>query len=349
MKRIDPVPSTERLQITVPPETQATVRADRLVKQHLPFLSRRTIENWFALKAVRIQGRPISKGYQAAAGQVLEIQLPAPLAEVPLPDPEVPLSIVYEDPELLILAKPGLLPTHPLDPFEKGTLVNALRAVFPRIQGVGDRLLEPGLVHRLDRGTSGLLAVTLTQTSWNQAKKDLAARKWEKTYKALVRGRVETPLFIDLPLAHDPKDEGKMKVVSPEDRKIRGRPYPALTRIRPLKVFPDHTLVEIDLVTGVTHQIRVHLAWAGHPLVGDERYGGPPAPLYGLPEGRFFLHAARLSLPHPKTGQKMSFALPLPEDLKGVVFRVHTETMSKSSRGMKNRRRFPSPRRAHTM
>lgn len=322
MNRSEPVQETERLRINVPEDIKTIVRADRFLKRTLPYLSRKTIEDWFDRKMVRLSGRPLLKGDKPTPGAVLEVLLPAPLSAVPLPDPRIPLMVLYEDPHLLILAKPGGIPTHPLDPFEKGTLVNALTAAYPRIRGVGDRLLEPGLVHRLDQGTSGLMAAALTQEAWNQMKKDLAARRWEKSYQALVKGIIDRPLEVKLPLAHDPKDARKMKVIRNGKEKIRGRAYPAFSRVRPRQTLSGHTLVEIDLITGVTHQIRVHLSSTGHPLVGDELYGGPPAGEYGLASGRQFLHASRLSLPHPKTREYKTFTLSLPDDLKAVLTRL---------------------------
>ncbi|MEW6188246.1 MAG: pseudouridine synthase, partial [Thermodesulfobacteriota bacterium] len=244
---------------------------------------------------------------------------------------------------LLILEKPGLIPTHPLNPFETGTVANALMALFPQIGGVGGKPFEPGLVHRLDRGTSGLLALAMNEKSWTQMKEDLTRRRWKKTYWALVEGVLNGAKTISLPLAHDPGNNQKMKVIRSEKDKRRGRVYQALTRVRPQKVFKNHTLVEIDLISGVTHQIRAHLSAVGHPLVGDILYGAHPpdhSPDYPtdfspdhppddppsdptdlplLPPGRFFLHAGRLSLPHPMTREPKTFSTPFPQDLRRVL------------------------------
>ena len=226
---------------------------------------------------------------------------------------------MFEDQTLVIVDKPGLMPTHPLSPFETGTLANILVTHWPQMVGVGNKALEPGLVHRLDKGTSGLLVVALKQAAWERLKKDLGARKWEKTYQALIEGVFPKPMTISLPLAHDPSDDRKMKVIRSPGDKRRGRIYRALTQVRPIKKFKEFTLVEIRLITGVTHQIRAHLSSQGHPVAGDTLYGSKAGQKLGLPLNRFFLHACSLSLPHPITRKKITCSSELPEDLQEVL------------------------------
>jgi 23S rRNA pseudouridine1911/1915/1917 synthase len=251
------------------------------------------------------------------------VLLPGPLNPFPLPDPSCPKPTGYfEDASLLILEKPGLLPCHPLSPFETGTLANALIHYWPQTLGLGSQPLEPGLVHRLDTGTSGLLAVALTPDSWTSLRLDLKERSWKKTYLALVEGNLAKPLTLSLPLAHDPRDRRKMKVLSHPKGSRRGQIYRADTRIRPLTPYPAHTLVEVDLLTGVTHQIRVHLASCGHPVAGDALYGSTAGPELGLEEGRFFLHAHKLSLPHPINRTPLHFQSELPRDLQQGLSRL---------------------------
>ena len=212
-----------------------------------------------------------------------------------------------------------MIPTHPLSPFETGTMANALVSNWPQTIGVGNKPQEPGLVHRLDSGTSGLLVAALEQGIWLQLREDLAARRWEKTYQALVEGVLQIPLTISFPLAHDPGDKRKMKVVQDPGEKYRGRVYRAITQVHPLKRYKNHTLVEVRLITGVTHQIRAHLAFQGHPVVGDTLYGAKTGEKLRLPSGRFFLHAHHLSLPHPLTREQITRFSELPKDLQEVL------------------------------
>jgi 23S rRNA pseudouridine1911/1915/1917 synthase len=295
---------------------------DRLINQNLPLFSRRAREELFSKQAVRINGRPVAKGFKASPGDHLEIEIPGPLSPYPVQDQAPCPSVMFEDQALVIVDKPGLMPTHPLSPFESGTLANILVSHWPQIVKVGNKALEPGLVHRLDTGTSGLLVVALKQAVWEQLKKDLGTRKWEKTYQALIEGVFPNPMTISLPLAHNPSDERKMKVIRNRGDRRRGRIYQALTQVRPIKRFKEFTLVEIRLATGVTHQIRAHLSSQGHPVAGDTLYGSKRSQALGLPLNRFFLHACSLSLPHPITRKKIACSSELPEDLQQVLSRL---------------------------
>lgn len=261
----------------------------------------------------------MAKGFRASPGDHLEVEIPGPLSpfqdSVQVPRP----LVVFEDQSLLIVVKPGLIPTHPLSPFETGTLANALISTWPQLIGVGNKPLEPGLVHRLDNGTSGLLAIALTNEAWLQLKKDLTARRWKKTYRALVDGTILEPMPISLPLAHDPADDRKMKVVRGREETYRGRVYRAVTQVRPLIRYKNYSLIEVQLITGVTHQIRAHLSSQGHSIVGDTLYGSRSGEKLGLLPGRFFLHAHYLSLPHPFTREEITCTAELPEDLQRVL------------------------------
>jgi 23S rRNA pseudouridine1911/1915/1917 synthase len=256
------------------------------------------------------------------SGDRLEIDIPGPLSPVPIPDKVPKPSVAFEDQALLVIEKSGLMPTHPLSPFETGTLANALVYFWPQIVGVGTKPLEPGLVHRLDTGTSGLLAVALELETWSQMKKDLSAKRWRKTYWALVEGTIRRPMRISLPLAHDLSDDRKMKGIRKPSDTRRGRIYQAITQISPIKSYKDYSLVEIQLVTGVTHQIRAHLSFQGHPVVGDILYGSTWGKELGLPSNRFFLHAKQISLPHPITGERITCIAELPGDLQKVLSRL---------------------------
>ncbi len=294
------------------------------LKINLPDFSRRIIRDLFPGGGVRINGRPVSKGFRASPGDHLEVEIPGSWNSFPVPDQAPMPSVFFEDQTFLIIEKPGLVPTHPLSPFETGTLANALVSNWPQTIGVGNKPLEPGLVHRLDSGTSGLLVAALEQRAWVQLKKDLVAKKWEKTYQALVEGVLQGPLVLSLPLAHDSGDKRKMKVIQDSGEKYRGRVYQAITQVQPLKKYTHHTLVDVKLITGVTHQIRAHLAFHGHPVAGDILYGGESGEKLGLPPERFFLHAHRLSLPHPVTREPITCISELPEDLREVLSRLES-------------------------
>jgi 23S rRNA pseudouridine1911/1915/1917 synthase len=313
------VSTPERFLWLIPKELTGTVRADSLLKKNFPSLSQRSREELFSKHCVRINGRPVAKGFRACPGDSLEIEIPGPLSPFQTADPVPRPLVVFEDQFLLVSVKPGLVPTHPLSPFETGTLANALTAYWPQLVGVGNKPLEPGLVHRLDSGTSGLLVVARTQEAWDQLKKDLAARRWQKTYRALIEGIISEPRTISLPLAHDPTDNRKMKVIRGPGEPHRGRVYRALTQVQPLTPYKNTTLVEVQLITGVTHQIRTHLSFQGHPIIGDTLYGSQASEQLGLPPGRFFLHAYQLSLPHPITGEKIICTSEIPQDLQRVL------------------------------
>jgi 23S rRNA pseudouridine1911/1915/1917 synthase len=326
LSKSNSVSTPERFHWLIPKDLAGTVRADSLLKRNLPGLSKRSRGELFSKNCVRINGRPVAKGFRACPGDFLEIELPEPLSPFQVSDQVLRPLVVFEDHSLLVVVKPGLVPTHPLSPLETATLANALIAHWPQIIGVGSKPLEPGLVHRLDNGTSGLLVVALTHGAWLRLKKDLTARRWEKTYRALVEGILLESMTISLPLAHDPTDKRKMKVIrGPQDTR-RGRVYRALTQVRPLTCYKNTTLIEVQLITGVTHQIRAHLAFRGHPVIGDALYGSQAGEKLGLSPGRFFLHAYQLSFPHPITGKKITCTSELPEDLQRVL--SHIENLS---------------------
>jgi 23S rRNA pseudouridine1911/1915/1917 synthase len=314
----------KRFRWLVSKDPAGTVRIDILIKNKLPGLSRRILGELFSKQSIRINGRPAVKGGKASPGDLLEVVLPGPLNPFPAPDQSPRPPVYYEDSSLLVTEKPGLTPTHPLSPFETGTMTNTLVSHWPQVIGIGNKPLEPGLVHRLDKGTSGLIAIALSPEAWSELKKDLAARKWEKIYLAFIEGIIPQPLTLSLPLSHDSTDYRKIKVVGDPKEAHRGRIYLAETRIRPIRQFKTHTLLEVRLITGVTHQIRVHLAFLGHPVAGDTLYGSKGDVDLGLPSGRLFLHAHKLSLPHPITREQITCVSDLPEDLRKGLSRLES-------------------------
>jgi 23S rRNA pseudouridine1911/1915/1917 synthase len=267
----------------------------------------------------------ISDGRLTAAGELLkansivgagtELRLDVPEA-IPLdlsPSPEIVLRVVYEDDDLLIIDKPAGLVVHPSAGHAGGTLVNALLAhgdgsTWGGIAGVQ----RPGIVHRLDRDTSGLLMVARRDSSQASLMAQLKARRIKKTYQALVQGSVSAAVGrIEAPIGRDPKHRTRMAVV-PDGRA-------SVTGYRVRERFTDWTLLELDLVTGRTHQIRVHLDAIGHPVAGDRVYGTGTS--RRGPEGldRLFLHAWRLELTSPSTGQLIRATAPLPPELERVL------------------------------
>jgi 23S rRNA pseudouridine1911/1915/1917 synthase len=226
---------------------------------------------------------------------------------------------VYEDPEILIVDKPAGLPTHGFSGRDKDTVANFIASKLPELLAVGKSRWEPGILNRLDRDTSGLVLVAKTQESFIELRKQFRRREIVKTYWALVWGKTNVSGAITLPLAHHPRDRGRMRAVHSTNLHSE-RIWNAVTHYRQLAQASEVTLVEVNMTTGVTHQIRVHLASIGHPIVGDELYGKAKPESFGLE--RQFLHAIKLQFRHPKTSRKLIVEAPLRNDLKKVLTRL---------------------------
>jgi 23S rRNA pseudouridine1911/1915/1917 synthase len=257
---------------------------------------------------VRLDGAPADAGKERLReGQQLEVDTSGiSVPTLPGPDSAVEVPVIYADEHLLVVDKPAGLVVHPATGNETGTLVNGLLARYPELAGVGQPE-RPGIVHRLDGGTSGLLLVARTQPAYEALVELLRGHEVERVYDALVWGDPESPSgLIDAPIGRDPRDPLKMAVVG-KGRASRTR-YTVERRFES----PPVSLLTCRLETGRTHQIRVHLAAIGHPVVADHQYAGR-RPTFGLV--RPFLHARRLELVHPFTGEEMAFDAPMPEDL----------------------------------
>ena len=279
-------------------------RLDAVVRAALPGLSRRLVRSLIAEGLVRVDGRRAAKGARVAAGAVVTV--PA-LEPRPAPEPALVVPIVHEDAHVVVLDKPGGMPAHALDPRQRGTVAAFVLARYPETAAIGDAL-APGLVHRLDTGTSGLLLVARTADAYRRLRAALRVRAVEKRYVALVAGHPAAPRWcVDVPLAHDPRDRRRMIAGAPGLRS-----WPASTELRVTGSAGAHALVEATMLTGVTHQVRVHLALGGHPVLGDELYGGPAA---DLPAGRHALHAVALRFAHPGTGEPIVITSPVPADI----------------------------------
>ena len=274
-------------------------------------LPRSEASELIASGAVRLEGRPVAtRARRVAEGQELEVSLPerprsTALAGEPGGDD---LALVHVDDQVIVVDKPAGVVVHPGAGRSTGTLAQALLGRFPDLAEAGDPQ-RPGIVHRLDKGTSGLLVVARTPAAHESLVAQLSARTVDRRYVALAWGTVETDAgVVDAPVGRRSGDRTRMAVVA------GGRP--ARTHYRVLHRHDEVTLVECKLETGRTHQVRVHLAAIGHPVVGDARYGGARAT---LPVERPFLHSAHLAFDHPTTGERCRFESPLPPDLEAVL------------------------------
>ncbi len=285
---------------------EAGRRVDQVVAERIPALSRSRVQRLIAAGLVTVNGRPVRPGDRLRPGERLEVVIPLP-EPAELRPQEIPLSIVYEDADVVVLDKPAGLVVHPAPGHPHSTLVNALLARYPDLAVGG--ALRPGIVHRLDRFTSGLIVVARNDAAHQALVAQQKERTMLKAYLALVDGHMpEREGVIDAPIGRHPRRRRRMAVVS------GGRP--ARTAYRVLEELGPYTLLEARLETGRTHQIRVHLAHSGHPVLGDDVYGRRGG-ILGL--GRQFLHAYRLGFRLPGSGVYREFRSPLPEDLASVL------------------------------
>ena len=303
-------------QLTVEPEHEGA-RLDNFLTALLPDLSRSQVQR--LIKDGRVQGpgpaATLRSSSAVHAGQTYAIDIPAPVAATPAPE-ELPLRIVFEDPELAVLDKPAGMVVHPAAGHRSGTLVNALLHHLKDLSGIGGEL-RPGIVHRLDRGTSGLMVVAKNDRAHQELMRQFRDREVEKEYVALVWGVVQAGRRIDAPIGRDPENRQKM---STRARRARS----AVTRVTYAKHLKGVSLLRVAIATGRTHQIRVHLSAIGHPIVGDPTYGGVhrrvPHNLRAVMRlERPFLHSARLAFTHPGDQRRVEFDSPLPPDLESVL------------------------------
>jgi 23S rRNA pseudouridine1911/1915/1917 synthase len=291
-------------------------RVDRVVAM-LTGCSRAEASAAIDAGTVHLDGATATKSSQrVTAGQRIRIEGdPVRVEQPPQADPAVDVVVVYEDDEVIVVDKPAGLVVHPGAGHEGATLVHGLLARYPELRGVGDDPVRPGIVHRLDKGTSGLLVVARTPRAHGALVEELADHRVDRHYRALVWGHLDTPRgTIDAPVGRSRRDPLKMTVTA------TGRE--ARTHFEVLRRFDEPvptSLLECRLETGRTHQIRVHLRSIHHPVVGDELYGGARPT---LPMSRPFLHAVTLAFDHPATGERMSFESPLAPELVDVLDRL---------------------------
>jgi 23S rRNA pseudouridine1911/1915/1917 synthase len=276
--------------------------------------SRRDARAMVERGAVMLNGRRGIKGAVVRAGDNIEVEASSQLAAIE-PDEDAPLEVLFEDAALVVVNKIGGVPCHPLRPGERGTIMNAVVARFPECADLGDKPVEGGLIHRLDNGTSGALMIARTADALATLRGALRTGAIKRKYLALVNGNLKTPLMLNAPIAHHPKNPRRMIVVADEAESAKLAARPALTRIDPQRRIGNFTLVAVTPSSGVRHQIRAHLANAGFPIVGDELYGASAA---SLEAGRFWLHLSEIELQSPVSGA-VKISAPLPDDLARLI------------------------------
>lgn len=285
-------------------------RLDRVIVAQVTGLSRAAVQRLIKAEAVTVDGRPSKPSYRVEAGETIVVHVPAESSQEVVAE-NIPLDIIFEDEHLLVVNKRAGMVVHPAHGHTSGTLVNAVLAHCPQVAGVGgpDRA---GVVHRLDKDTSGLIVVAKSEETRTALQRQFKRRRVEKTYLVLVEGHVQPREgVIEAPIGRDKQQRKRMAIVR------SGRE--ARTFYRAREFFKEYTLLEVRPETGRTHQVRVHLAWLGYPVVGDRIYGYRRQPLLSH---RHFLHAARLRLTHPVTGEPLEFEARLPDDLAGVLQRL---------------------------
>ncbi|WP_462399629.1 RluA family pseudouridine synthase [Lacticaseibacillus pantheris] len=283
-------------------------RIDRVITDHFAYVTRSQADKWLHFGLVTVNGKTVKASYKVAEDDQLLIAAPEPTVLSARPQ-DIPLDIVYEDDDVLVVNKPQGMVVHPAPGHPDGTLVNGLmyHTTLSPINGV----LRPGIVHRIDKDTSGLLMVAKTALAHQGLAAQLKDKTTTREYLAIVHGNIkEDTGTIDAPLGRDPKDRKKHAVVA------GGRH--AVTHFAVVERFGTYTLVRCRLETGRTHQIRVHMAYIKHPVAGDPLYG----PKHTLPGNGQYLHAATLGFTHPVTGKRLEFAAPLPDYFEAMLVRL---------------------------
>lgn len=310
-------------------EKEAGERLDSVAAARSGTLSRSLFQQLIQDGKVLVNGRSTKPAYRLAPGDLIEARLDVPPSLTAAPE-DLPVSVVYRDDEVAVIDKPAGMVVHPAGGHRTGTLANALTSMFPGARGVGPAE-RPGIVHRLDKDTSGLIAIALTPHAQRSLQQQMALRLAGRVYLALCAGHpIPTSGIIDAPVGRDRLNRRRMAAYGSASR-------PARTSYRVLEELTGFALVEASLQTGRTHQIRVHFAASGHPLAGDGLYGGPSLP--GL--HRQFLHAHQLAFDSPTTNDRLIFHSALPADLERVLSSLRST--SASSGGKLITRKSPHP------
>ncbi|AGB40870.1 pseudouridine synthase, RluA family [Halobacteroides halobius DSM 5150] len=285
-------------------------RIDKFLANKNDDLSRNYIQKLIKSNQVVVNGQRIKKSYELVAGDNVKLIIPEP-KELDLEPQDIPLNILYDDNDIIVINKQPDLVVHPAPGHESGTLVNALLYHCDNLSGING-VIRPGIVHRLDKDTSGAMVVAKNDEAHIELARQFKERETKKIYTTLVYGRVRyNKGQVDAAIGRDPYDRKKMAVTSKNSKK-------AISYFEVKKRYSDYTLVEVKLETGRTHQIRLHMDYMGHSIVGDELYG-PKLTKTKLDVSRQMLHARKLGLYHPRTGDWMEFDAPLLDDMKQVL------------------------------
>ncbi|MCM3784406.1 RluA family pseudouridine synthase [Neobacillus mesonae] len=285
----------------------AKERIDKYIAESMEDVSRSQVQLWIGDGCVTVNGKSVKANYKLAEGDKIEVVIPEPAAVEILPE-NIPLDVVYEDSSVIVVNKPRGLVVHPAPGHTSGTLVNALMYHCKDLSGINGEL-RPGIVHRIDKDTSGLLMAAKNDKAHASLAAQLKDHSVNRRYIALVHGHVQHDQgTVDAPIGRDAHDR-KMFTVTERNSKH------AVTHFTVMERLNDYTLLELKLETGRTHQIRVHMKFIGHPLVGDPMYGRSK----GVKMNGQALHATTLGFVHPETGETLEFHAPLPQDMEDVL------------------------------
>lgn len=277
--------------------------------------SRRVAQELIERGVVRLNGRRSKKSEIVGTDDSVEVAAPQQQAAIES-NLDLELEVIYEDAAVVVVNKPGCVPCHPLEAGERGTVMNAVVARFPDTASAGEKPFEGGLVHRLDNGTSGALVIARNRKAFEKLRAAIRAGGVARRYEALVAGSLERRIQIDTPIAHHAKNARKMVVGDPASTNPKRAGRAATTIVEPVRRVGEFMLVSVNPKTGSRHQIRVHLASIGHPIVGDALYGGLASA--ALAHGRFWLHLCDIAFDSPAVGH-VKVTAPVPEDLKALL------------------------------
>jgi len=288
-------------------------RLDQFLRERLPEYSRARLQDWIEQGRVLVNGSPEKRSFLLKGSEHIDVE-PTELPPLRATPEDLPIDVLYQDADVIAINKPAGMVVHTGAGQHSGTLVNAVLHRFGKLSSVGGEL-RPGIVHRLDRYTSGVILIARNDAAHRHLAAQFASREVEKIYLALVHGRMQKDEGrITTPIARDPVHRTRMTA-----RLGRGRH--AITSYQVLKRFEGFTFLEVKIGTGRTHQIRVHLASIGHPVAGDRLYGAPASKL-----GRYFLHARQITFTSPSSGERITVTAPLPADLEDVLLRLSTSS-----------------------
>ena len=293
-------------------------RLDLFLSEQLETMSRKILQQAIKEEKVTVNKKPAQKKYllQEADVVILDDTWLQQCRKI-RPNSTIPVMVYYADEHIVVAEKPGRIPTQPLSNTENSTLLNGLIALYPDIQDIGEGGCMSGIVHRLDKETSGVLVVSRTDSAYSHLREQFSEKTVKRTYTVLVKGAIQKTACLIDEIAHHVKNKKKMIVVESPKNSFRGKKLYAELSYCPLEYYTDYTLLEIQLLTGVMHQIRVQCAHAGFPVAGDSLYGEIDE---SFP--RHFVHAHKLGFYHPETEKWIEFTSPLPDDLRQILSRL---------------------------